>query len=82
MPHSPFERWVDRHEPPEECAICGRSPDGDCVCPECEVCGETGNPACLVEHGLEIAPEHLSVQTAITEHDTALYPLASPRTAA
>lgn len=25
------------------CQVCGRL---DCVCPECPVCGETGNPQC------------------------------------
>lgn len=27
------------------CAVCAKWPD-DCVCPECVVCGEQGNPQC------------------------------------
>lgn len=28
------------------CEVCGQDIYGDCVCPECPVCGATGDPAC------------------------------------
>lgn len=31
------------------CKICGNS-CFDCVCPECVVCGEAGNPECIDKH--------------------------------
>jgi len=31
------------------CAVCG-SVDDKCVCPECPVCGEVGNPDCYKPH--------------------------------
>src|SRR5215467_3097744 len=33
------------------CDVCGQFPD-DCVCPECPVCGDPGNPGCYEQHGL------------------------------
>jgi hypothetical protein len=39
----------------EPCEICGGWTDGDepeCICPECDVCGEYGNPECYQRHGL------------------------------
>lgn len=39
--------------PPDEpilCEVCGL--EDDCICPECPVCGEQGNPACYDTHGL------------------------------
>lgn len=36
------------------CQCCGRDP-ADCVCPECQVCGEQGNPKCYEHsHGGEL----------------------------
>jgi len=40
--------------PPDEdfpCEVCGLFPD-DCICPECPICGEYGQPSCYLEHGL------------------------------
>lgn len=34
------------------CEVCGKCAE-DCICPECPVCGEQGNPACYDAHGLE-----------------------------
>ena len=49
-PYAPY------NQTDEPCAICGKWPD-DCICPECPVCGEQGNPRCYitdmeVNHGL------------------------------
>jgi len=37
------------YDPP--CEICGKFPE-DCICPECPVCGNYGDPKCYQEHGL------------------------------
>ena len=34
------------------CEVCGLDPS-DCICPECSVCGATGDPACYDKHGLK-----------------------------
>lgn len=34
------------------CEVCAQLVD-DCVCPECEVCGDVGDPACYRGHGLK-----------------------------
>lgn len=39
-------------DPPEEdmtCRIC-HFEEGDCTCPECETCGDMGNPDCINVH--------------------------------
>lgn len=38
-PNAPY----NQEDPP--CEVCGQWPD-DCVCPECPVCGDYGNPVC------------------------------------
>ncbi len=37
-------------EPEIACEICGKDP-GDCVCPECPLCGVTGDPDCYGKFG-------------------------------
>jgi hypothetical protein len=34
------------------CAVCGGFLGESCICPECPVCGDTGNPYCYRFHGL------------------------------
>lgn len=52
MPHSVFG-WSyppGCSGPPDEdepCQICHQF---DCICPECEVCGVAGDPACINTH--------------------------------
>lgn len=38
-------------EPDPPCEICGEDIDS-CICPECPVCEEYGDPRCYLEHGL------------------------------
>lgn len=33
----------------EPCFVCGRDPDGDCICPECPTCGAFGDSHCYHE---------------------------------
>ena len=50
------------------CEICLGDPESSnpasrCLCPECDICGSAGDPACYakgsrVNHGLELAREH------------------------
>lgn len=41
------------YDPPDEgeepCQICHYE-SGNCTCPECTVCGDVGNPACINKH--------------------------------
>ena len=39
-----------------QCDVCKREV-GQCICPECPQCGETGNPRCYEDHGLVRTPE-------------------------
>ena len=41
--------------PPDDdwdCEVCGE-PTDNCICPECPVCEDIGNPDCYVNHGLK-----------------------------
>jgi hypothetical protein len=48
----------------DPCECCGHDTT-DCICPECPVCGEQGNPACYAlglnpkDHGLKFNKEQL-----------------------
>ena len=44
------------------CVVCGKEPDHDCDCPECE-CGVVGEPGCYETCGLK--PAHDSIQSLI-----------------
>ena len=52
-------------DPPEQpCEVCGEYPD-NCICPECPICYDYGNPRCYLEHGLRRTEEqkfHKEVQ--------------------
>jgi hypothetical protein len=43
-PNAPYNQTDDG-----PCDVCGKAID-DCICPECDVCGETGNTECYDEH--------------------------------
>ncbi len=42
----------------QPCEVCGVFVD-DCICPECKVCGEYGDPACYSKHGMEKSDEQI-----------------------
>lgn len=50
-PNAPYNQNDDG-----PCEVCGKVID-DCICPECTVCGEKGQPTCYVNsannHGME-----------------------------
>lgn len=41
------------------CAVCGKDLD-DCICPECPVCGQVGDPGCYDNHGLVRTQEQVT----------------------
>lgn len=43
------------------CEVCFEFVD-DCICPECPVCGVTGDPHCYIWHGLDFTPEQLEAR--------------------
>ncbi len=54
---------VPGDEPTPPCDICGGDveewpgeSDG-CICPECDICGDYGNPRCYIEHGMRRTEE-------------------------
>jgi len=60
--------------PDPRCAVCGRDPS-TCLCPECPVCGEVGNPACYVgndlvdgDHGIAETDEQIASAIANDEN--------------
>lgn len=64
------------------CEVCFLDPGSTgphgCICPECEVCGETGNPDCYatsnqVNHGLIISDQVRERQASAQEVDRQEY---------
>src|SRR3990167_10947121 len=61
-------------EPDLPCQVCGKDPSGGtygCQCPECEICGEAGNPKCYPNH-FSPTPWHVLVpnnRTRASLHD-------------
>lgn len=49
LPPGVTDAMIERHFDPGQCECCGRHAD-DCICPECPVCGQAGNPYCY-DHG-------------------------------
>lgn len=47
---------TDTEEQP--CDVC-RIEAGSCICPECDVCGEQGNPRCYFDHFLNLNCEQM-----------------------
>lgn len=48
----------DIDPPSGSCEVCGGDIDrDDCICPECPVCSDFGNPRCYIEHGLRRTEE-------------------------
>ena len=44
----PFAPY-NQDDPP--CAVCGNF-EAECICPECVVCRDIGNPECYEKHGV------------------------------
>jgi hypothetical protein len=61
------------------CEVCGGNPDiepdkeGGCICPECPVCGEAGNPDCYADGHLQMtqaqAEQKVKFEIAMAEED-------------
>lgn len=49
-----------------QCDVCGNS-EGQCICSECPVCGECGNPLCYAEHGMIRSEEQIAAHKAMLE---------------
>ncbi len=48
------------------CEVCGGAVDNNaCICPECPVCGEIGDPASYEEHGLIKAQAQIAQRAAV-----------------
>jgi hypothetical protein len=51
--------------PPDDdiiCEICLKNVDkGECVCPECPVCGEYGDPECYLKGHMEVNDEQIKM---------------------
>jgi hypothetical protein len=48
------------------CLCCGK-PIDNCICPECPVCSEYGNPECYKEHGLKYSAEQVEGMKAVED---------------
>lgn len=62
-------------EPDPPCDVCGKDIDW-CVCPECPICGETGNIKCyqitgawegLEDHNLQLSKEQLQYRIEVKQ---------------
>lgn len=42
------------------CPVCGLWADRNCICTECSVCGEIGNPLCYEQHGMVRTAEQIA----------------------
>lgn len=40
------------------CIVCGRY-DDDCICPQCPVCDNVGDPMCYSYHGMHLSTDQL-----------------------
>ena len=56
LPPGVTQRHIDEAFGGDEgpCQCCGHDP-ADCICPECPICGEQGNPDCYKNHKHKIA---------------------------
>ena len=63
-----YDQWKttapDYDEGP--CQCCGKLID-DCICPECPVCSEYGDPNCYKEHGLKYSAEQVEGIVAVND---------------
>ena len=54
---------IEEQSADRPCDVCGYMPDG-CVCPECPVCGEQGNPQCYKELSRPFPEGHQGIKPA------------------
>jgi hypothetical protein len=47
-----LDRYLTTEPDPGPCEVCGYDIDNNCVCPECDNCGDIGNPECYEKHGM------------------------------
>lgn len=53
------------YDEPDFCEVCGGNIDADeCLCEECSVCSEVGNPACYTGHGMTQTDEVKAIISA------------------
>ena len=52
------------------CEVCGARSDLDCVCPECNICGDIANPKCYEIHGLILSDEQKEMKKKSEEYDS------------
>ena len=55
-----FDSYKDPPEEPFVCETCGATHEDDCICKECPVCEEYGNPNCYKEHGMKYTIEQIN----------------------
>ncbi|HEY1249100.1 MAG TPA: hypothetical protein VGE97_08945 [Nitrososphaera sp.] len=53
------------------CAVCCKDVT-DCICPECQTCGEQGNPKCYSTHGLKLSREQAISRQEVRLHEAML----------
>lgn len=53
LPPGCTQKMIDDQCAEGPCAVCAL-PVEDCVCPECPVCHQNGDPACYKNHGLKL----------------------------
>ena len=57
LPPGVSHRMIDDLFEDPLCEPCGSTNPDDCICPECTICGEIGNPKCYYLHGLTYSRE-------------------------
>lgn len=65
LPPGCTQRHIDEAMGTENpCAVCGQWEDA-CICPECPMCGNVGDPECYSGgHGLFRSPEQIAMRAA------------------
>jgi hypothetical protein len=46
------------------CEVCGKD-ESICICPQCPVCEEYGNPKCYTDHGMTLTTEQITSKTEV-----------------
>lgn len=59
LPPGCTNRMIDEAAGAFDICECCAHPVDDCICPECVICEEVGNPVCYQVHGLTYSMEQL-----------------------